>query len=83
MFFQVSLQESLQESSSVLQILLEQFWQSFDVWRIFWSASIYNGLMSASIYNGLMKKSSLETSTLKDTWSILIGQKSKSPSKTH
>ena len=44
---------------------------------------ISNELGSASIYNGLMKKSPLETSTLDDTWSILISQKSKSPIRTH
>jgi hypothetical protein len=44
---------------------------------------IPNELGSASIYSGLMKKSPLETSTLEDTWLILIGQKSKSPTRTH
>ena len=66
------------ESSSVLQILLEQFWQSFDAWRI-----LSNELGSASIYSGLMKKSPLETSTLEETWSILIGQKSESLTRTY
>ncbi len=44
---------------------------------------IRNELRSVSIYGGLIKKSPLETSTLEDTWLILIGQKSKSPTKTH
>ena len=40
---------------------------------------IPNELGSASIYSDLMKKSPLETSTLEDTWSILIGQNLRVP----
>ena len=44
---------------------------------------ISNERGSAFIYRGLMKKSSLKTSTLEDTWSILLGQKSKSLTRIH
>ena len=40
---------------------------------------ISNELGSASIYSDLRKKSPLETSTLEDTWSILIGQNLRVP----
>ena len=80
-----------QESSSVLRISsnLESNLQAFfkDSWSNFGRALMLgefmpNELQSASIYSGLSRKSPFKTNILEDKWSILIGQKSKSPIRT-
>ncbi len=63
-------------SSNTLRAILAELWYLENFLFL-------NELGSASIYSGLMKKSPLETNTLEHTGSILIGQKSKSPSRTH
>jgi hypothetical protein len=67
---------------SNLQVLFKYSWSNFGKVLMF-GELISNELGSASIYSGLMKKSPLETSTLEETWSILIGQKSESLTRTY
>ena len=64
-------------SSNTLEAILAELWclENF--------LPFFNELGSASIYSGLMEKSPLETSTLEETWSILIGQKSESLTRTY
>jgi hypothetical protein len=66
----------------ILRLFFKDSWRNFGK-ALMLGELISNEIGSASIYSGLMKKSPLESSTLEDTCSILIGQKSKSFTRTH